>query len=40
MTADGAGMKSGFNSRDPVFDTGRASGCLISLNPHTLLFPG
>jgi len=34
MKADRAGMKSAFNSRDPVFDTGRASGCLSSFNPH------
>jgi hypothetical protein len=38
MKADGAGMKSAFNSRNPVFDTGRASGCLSSFNPHITFY--
>jgi hypothetical protein len=33
MKADGAGMKSALNSRDPVFDTGRTSGYLTLFNP-------
>jgi hypothetical protein len=38
MKADGARMKSAFNSRDPVFDTGRVSGWLNSFNSHITFY--
>jgi len=38
MTGNRARMKSAFNSRDPVFDAGRASGCLNSFTPHITFY--
>ena len=38
MKADEADMKSSFNFRDPVFDTGRVSGCLTLFNSHITFY--